>query len=675
MVSIDLSNIIHYQPPPISKPPFKPPLLRTPSRDSSHPSFNQPFLIHPLPLRPPSPSHKSLQTPHTRRQSPSLVVSCLPDEGDTHLNEFDKELANFNLAEIESLGPPGLCSGGSQGRQADNVDNVQREELHDVHGISRLSIGCHSFEAKAKRYCQLLVLKVGSHPNDHQRDNLRGSQDVATPQDTVASSSVGSGLSSAPSPPASPCRETQLSLAGCEPEVNCVTASGSRHALTSQRNCNVSRDHRPLHSPSSSVPARDETEPASQQLLRCSSEGGAEPRKSSLIPVIKANSIQSQVRDLSPTRNSHPGVRNVRVEAQLTDCRCGNETFSSPVSPVLRQQEQTGPRSEGENTPRDLSRSCSVSVVVPVTRSHGLPIARPTRTSRAHCTRKRKSRAKSTYDVDSDDPDDGDYTDGNDSGAGDIAASPHPVKRRRRTVATKTQPTRVQRESPHYVFSSLAPEEAFANQYSATSLQDMQTIPVRGFLTRQTFLSRVVYSRTFEEDRQPSCPYRPTPTNSRLNHENLDKTGQPKRPSHKKPSAHATRFQPDEDELLIELKEKRSLPWPRIGGRMVLSKFAIAQSSRNEELDVSGEVGVDRFHVLRRRVRLHKRHVAYYLGHKRRGGKGPIQSHQQDSDTATLDSGEQLTATPRDDSDEMHKEPGVCFRMTGHNSVQQAFAP
>jgi hypothetical protein len=112
------------------------------------------------------------------------------------------------------------------------------------------------------------------------------------------------------------------------------------------------------------------------------------------------------------------------------------------------------------------------------------------------------------------------------------------------------------------VFSSPALEEAFANPYSATSLQDIQTIPVRGFLTRQTFLSRVVYSCTFEEDRQPSCPHRPR--QAPAYDEDLDKTGHTTRPSSKKPLAHATRFLPDEDELLIELKEKRSLPWSRI---------------------------------------------------------------------------------------------------------------
>ncbi|KAJ5589246.1 hypothetical protein N7537_011924 [Penicillium hordei] len=60
-----------------------------------------------------------------------------------------------------------------------------------------------------------------------------------------------------------------------------------------------------------------------------------------------------------------------------------------------------------------------------------------------------------------------------------------------------------------------------------------------------------------KEDRQPSCPH--GPTTARTYEESLDKTGHTTPPSDKKPSARATRFLPDEAELLIELKEKRSL--------------------------------------------------------------------------------------------------------------------
>lgn len=50
-----------------------------------------------------------------------------------HLNEFDKELADLDLAEIESQEATGLCFGGSEESQAENISNIQREELHDVH--------------------------------------------------------------------------------------------------------------------------------------------------------------------------------------------------------------------------------------------------------------------------------------------------------------------------------------------------------------------------------------------------------------------------------------------------------------------------------------------------------------------------------------------------------------
>jgi hypothetical protein len=112
------------------------------------------------------------------------------------------------------------------------------------------------------------------------------------------------------------------------------------------------------------------------------------------------------------------------------------------------------------------------------------------------------------------------------------------------------------------LFSSPAPEEEIANPCPGTSLQNIQTIPIRGFLTRETFLSGVIYSCTFEEDRRSSCSHGPTKGPAR--EESSEKSGRTTQPNNKKPSARATRFLPDEDELLIKLKEKRSLPWNRI---------------------------------------------------------------------------------------------------------------
>ncbi|KAF3399819.1 hypothetical protein F1880_008348 [Penicillium rolfsii] len=226
------------------------------------------------------------------------------------------------------------------------------------------------------------------------------------------------------------------------------------------------------------------------------------------------------------------------------------------------EQTETISMPRGNDSPRDPSDSCSVSVVMSVPRSRGLPTPTSTRAGSTRRTRKRKTRAKFACDVDCDGPNDSDYTDGNDSGVTEIVASPGLPNRPRRTTVAKIRPVQARRESSYRVFSSPAPEEEISNPRPGTNLQDVQTISIRGFLTRQTFLLRIIYSCTFEEDRQPSCPN--GPPKALACEESLDKTRRTTKPSNRKPSAYATRFLPDEDELLIELKEKQSLPWNRI---------------------------------------------------------------------------------------------------------------
>ncbi|KAJ6045597.1 uncharacterized protein N7446_012461 [Penicillium canescens] len=528
MVPIDLDNIIHYHPPPIPKAPCKP-LHLTTSRDSSHFPSNLPIQIHPLPPRPPSLSHESPRTPHPHRPHPPPVVSCLPRDRDAHPNKFDKELANLEIAEFEGQETSGSCFGGSEESQSQDINDIQGKELHDQH--------------------------FANHNHDHYREDLRLlSEDPATQQDTAASSAasaptypVGAGGSVSPNElcpvqDLSPTErnETQLSIFGYETEVNSVTAG------------NVSRDQTPSPNPSTSVPAGDEPEPANQRLFRGTPETGAESRKSSPLPVTEAHSTELHARDLSATRDSHLDVRSDGSDIHSTDCCPDDVALSRPISPVLHQKRQAVSRSEGKDSPRDLSRSCSVSVVVPVTRSQPAP----------HAVQGKGKIEQTPCNVDSDDPDDSDYTDGNDSGIGDIAVLPRLTKRPRRSAVTNIQPAQTRRESPYRVLSSPAPEVEIANPGPGTSLQDIQTIPIRGFLTRQTFLSRVIYSCTFEEDRQLSCPHEPT--KAPAYEESLDRAGHTPQPSNKKPSAYATRFLPAEDELLIELKEKRSLPWDRI---------------------------------------------------------------------------------------------------------------
>ncbi|KAI3139155.1 hypothetical protein CBS147326_2833 [Penicillium roqueforti] len=489
-------------------------------------------------------------------------MSCLPRDHDpytrmnfVHLNEFDKELVDFNLAGIESQETSGLRVGGSEEIQAEDINGVQRKESDNLYN--------------------------DSHSNDRRRLRVLP-QEVATRQDITASSGTTetepSSTSAAPGFPVQADgsialnesrpiqdsllvehRETRLSPVDCETMVNNM-ANELGHTLISQRGPDVLRDQSPPNNPSTPITAAEKTESPNLQLLRCSSKEGAEPRESSPATT-EAHSIQSHATDPTATHDGHSGVRSGGNEAYLT-CQLGeDEALSSPVLSVLQERKRAGSRPGGEDSPRD--RSCSVSVVVPEPQSYGPGIKRSTRAGRTRYTGKRESRAKSPCDVDSDDPDDHDYTDGNESGVGDIAALPRPAKRQKRTATMKIQPAQALCESPHPVFSPPAQlEDTFANPLSATSLQDMETVPIRGFLTRQTFLSRVIYSCTFEEDKQPSCPHRPT--KAPAYGENLHQTGRTTQLSSKKPSAHATRFLPDEDELLVELKERHCLPWSRI---------------------------------------------------------------------------------------------------------------
>lgn len=285
---------------------------------------------------------------------------------------------------------------------------------------------------------------------------------------------------------------------------------------------NISSDQALSPNPSTPIPARDKPEPTNQRLFRRSPKTNTESKKSSPLPVTEAYSIQSDTRDLSATRDSHQEVQSDGNDIYSTDCCPNYKALSSTISPILQQKKQAVSRSEGKDSLRDSSRSCSISVIIPITRSRRLPIIRSTRAGSTRYTRKRKNRAKSAYNIESDNPNDSDYTDGNDSSVSDITRLPRLTKRQRRTTTTKIQPAQARRKSPHRVFSSPGPEEEIANPYPTTSLQDIQTIPVRGFLTRQTFLSRVIYSCTFQEDRQPSYPHRPT--KGPAYDENLDNT-------------------------------------------------------------------------------------------------------------------------------------------------------
>jgi hypothetical protein len=179
------------------------------------------------------------------------------------------------------------------------------------------------------------------------------------------------------------------------------------------------------------------------------------------------------------------------------------------VSHPLRQRKKQSSRSGRERPPSHLPESCSISVVMSEPESLAPGNKRPVTRRRTGRAGKRKNRPKYRSDVNSDDSDDDDYVDGNDSPAG-IGGRPHPTKRRRRTVAPKIASDRLRYRARDITpAAAVSSPDQVADHAPTTGLHDIETIPIQGFLTRHVFLSRIVYTCSFQEDREPPFLYKP----------------------------------------------------------------------------------------------------------------------------------------------------------------------
>ncbi|CAI7622836.1 unnamed protein product [Penicillium pancosmium] len=98
-----------------------------------------------------------------------------------------------------------------------------------------------------------------------------------------------------------------------------------------------------------------------------------------------------------------------------------------------------------------------------------------------------------------------------------------------------------------------------------SSLSDIETIPIRGFLTREILLSKVVYSITFEERNEGTCLQEPGGTPPDCEREAQRRKLPRQKKSQVGKSVSLPRIMSKDDELLIELKEKRGLTWKQIG--------------------------------------------------------------------------------------------------------------
>jgi hypothetical protein len=91
-----------------------------------------------------------------------------------------------------------------------------------------------------------------------------------------------------------------------------------------------------------------------------------------------------------------------------------------------------------------------------------------------------------------------------------------------------------------------------------TSWYNIETTAIRGFLTRQVFLSKVVYCFSFKQDRESSShlniPSKPTEEDDQRDVKKSQAPVSTRNPTTKVP------FSTKEDELLIKLKQEKNRP-------------------------------------------------------------------------------------------------------------------
>ncbi|KAJ5330582.1 hypothetical protein N7476_000365 [Penicillium atrosanguineum] len=242
-------------------------------------------------------------------------------------------------------------------------------------------------------------------------------------------------------------------------------------------------------------------------------------------------------------------------------------SLARPVSPLVRTGERSSPLESPQEITEDSSRQKRTATRYDgrsKSQSHQTFASRPQNS----CVGKRKLPSNIASDHssdDSDDPDDRDYVESRTKSQRRKPFS-RPAKQARRSV-TRVAPARaISNESLPLSNADAGDSEISEEQEFPTSLRDTETIAVSGFLTRQIFLSRVVYSFTFQEQREQSCSNERTKgprANDKEVHEESSKKSKARKPKANNASTGA-RVLSEDDLLLIKLKEKGDLSWNQI---------------------------------------------------------------------------------------------------------------
>ncbi|CRL28795.1 unnamed protein product [Penicillium camemberti] len=292
-------------------------------------------------------------------------------------------------------------------------------------------------------------------------------------------------------------------------------------------------------------------------------------------PVSESHVVIGQEKDRAAVHDKEGELQRRDAESLSASPKLRqNGTLARSISPTFQDSEKQSPYSPTE----EVTGFCPVldqapvldqpSVVIPNCRFQERGTNDSVSITRMASSNRKRDQDEYISDDSSDDPhgpDDADYVGESGEDAHGNSVPFHRLKRARRpAVQLKPRPPR--QNTKRLSVDEAVQFKVAADQSSPTSLHDIETIPIRGFLTRQILLSRVIYSVTFEEQAEHSCSQRSGRATS--HHENKIGSQHSKQPPQKGSRAGKTtgptRFLSKDDQLLIELKEERSLPWKRI---------------------------------------------------------------------------------------------------------------
>ncbi|KAJ5244551.1 hypothetical protein N7489_004647 [Penicillium chrysogenum] len=230
-----------------------------------------------------------------------------------------------------------------------------------------------------------------------------------------------------------------------------------------------------------------------------------------------------------------------------------NGTLARSISPTFQDSEKQSPC----NPTEEVTGFCPVldqapvldqpSVVISNCRSQELGTKDSVSITRMASPNRKRDRDEYISDDSSDDPDgpdDADYMGESCEDAHGNSVPSHRLKRAR-PPAVQLKPRPPRQNTKRLSVGEAVQSKVAANQTSPTSLHDIETIPIRG---RAFLLSEIrqSYTTLWKQSWQPA--FQATPQKG-------SRAGKTTRP---------IRILSKDDQLLIELKEERSLPWKRI---------------------------------------------------------------------------------------------------------------